>query len=118
MKRERDDNLIFEYMLKIPKLKNDLITGEDSYNYTDRQYNDIMQDLQNQIDRAKLAIKDPKILDNKLNYLNFEKGELKIERIIHMKKKAKNSGDDVFKYDPKLLSIVHSQNRLLSLMNY
>ncbi len=35
------DDIILEYMLKIPKIKNDLITGEDSYNLTDRQYSDI-----------------------------------------------------------------------------
>ena len=42
------DERILEYILKIPKLKNDLITGVDSFNYTDKQYSDIMQNIQNQ----------------------------------------------------------------------
>ena len=117
--RAKDCNdLILNYMIKISKLKNDLITGEDSFDYTEKEYNDIMQDLQNQIDSVKKNINDPIILENKLNDLYFQKGELRIERLIHMKKHAKNFGKDISSFDEKLIPIIKSQNKLLSLMNY
>ena len=37
------DDIILEYMLKIPILKNDLITGEDSYNLTEKEYRFMME---------------------------------------------------------------------------
>ena len=118
MKSDYNDELIFEYMLKIPKLKNDLITGEDSFNYSEKAYNDIMQNFQNQICDAKMRIFDSKELDNKINYLLFKKNELKIERIIHKKKIAKKNGENIFLYDQKLVQLITAQNKLLSLINF
>ena len=118
MQNNFQDELILEYMLKIPTLKNDLITGEDSYNYSDKEYNNEMQNFQNQIDSAKQKIFDPKDRDNKINEILFQKNELKIERIIHNKKIAKKHGENIFLYDQKLIPLIQSQNKLFKLINF
>ena len=118
MKNNNHEQLIFEYMLKIPKLKNDLITGEDSFNYTDKLYNDTMQNFQNQIILAKSKIHDSKELEDKINYLQFQKNELKIERIIHKKKIAKKNGENIFLYDQKLAPLIITQNKLMNLIKF
>ena len=112
------DERILEYILKIPKLKNDLITGVDSFNYTDKQYSDIMQNIQNQINTAKATIKEPKELENKLNELSFQKGELKIERLLHVRREAKKIGNNLFVYDNKLNILIIDQNKILKLNGF
>ena len=114
IQRKIKDEVILEYMLKIPILKNDLITGEDSYNLSDRKYNDFMQDIQNKINAAKQNIKNPKILEKKLDELNFRKNELKIERIIHVRNQSKNFGNKILLQDEKLFTLVKYQNKLLN----
>ena len=114
IQRKIKDEVILEYMLKIPKLKNDLITGEDSYNLSDRKYNDFMQDIQNKINAAKQNIKDPKILEKKLDDLNFRKNELKIERIINVRNQSKEFGNKILLQDEKLFTLVKYQNKLLN----
>ena len=114
IQRKIKDEVILEYMLKIPILKNDLITGEDSYNLSDRKYNDFMQDIQNKINAAKQNIKDPKILEKKLDDLNFRKNELKIERIIHVRNQSKKFGNKILLQDEKLFTLVKYQNKLLN----
>ena len=114
IQRKIKDEVILEYMLKIPILKNDLITGEDSYNLSDRKYNDFMQDIQNKIIAAKQNIKDPKILEKKLDDLNFIKNELKIERIIHVRNQSKEFGNKILLQDEKLFTLVKYQNKLLN----
>ena len=114
IQRKIKDEVILEYMLKIPILKNDLITGEDSYNLSDRKYNDFMQDIQNKINAAKQNIKDPKILEKKLDDLNFRKNELKIERIIHVRNQSKEFGNKILLQDEKLFTLVKYQNKLLN----
>ena len=114
IQRKIKDEVILEYMLKIPILKNDLITGEDSYNLSDRKYNDFMQDIQNKINAAKQNIKNPKILEKKLDELNFRKNELKIERIIHVRNQSKNFGNKILLQDEKLFALVKYQNKLLN----
>ena len=114
IQRKIKDEVILEYMLKIPILKNDLITGEDSYNLSDRKYNDFMQDIQNKINAAKQNVKNPKILEKKLDELNFRKNELKIERIIHVRNQSKNFGNKILLQDEKLFTLVKYQNKLLN----
>ena len=114
IQRKIKDEVILEYMLKIPILKNDLITGEDSYNLSDRKYNDFMQDIQNKIIAAKHNINDPKILEEKLDDLNFRKNELKIERIIHVRNQSKEFGNKILLQDEKLFTLVKYQNKLLN----
>ena len=114
MQKDKMNEIILEYMLKIPILKNNLITGEDSFNLSDREYSDIMQGIQNNIIAAKKNIKEPELLQEKLNNLNFQKGELKIERIIHVRNQEKKLGNKTESYDEKLLTLIKYQNFLLN----
>ncbi len=104
------DKVILEYMIKIPKLKNDLISGDDSYNMSDKEYSDIMQNIQNQKNAAKHNIANPKELEIKLNDLNFMKNELKIERIIHKRNQEKKDVNKTLLNDQKLYTIIQYQN--------
>ena len=108
------DKVILEYMLKIQKLKNDLISGDDSYNMSDKEYSDIMQNIQNQKNAAKHNIANPKELEIKLNDLNFMKNELKIERIIHKRNQEKKDVNKTLLNDQKLYTIIQYQNKLLN----
>ena len=108
------DKIILEYMIKIPKLKNDLISGDDSYNMSDKEYSDIMQNIQNQKNAAKHNIANPKELEIKLNDLNFMKNELKIERIIHKRNQEKKDVNKTLLNDQKLYTIIQYQNKLLN----
>ena len=108
------DKVILEYILKIPKLKNDLITGDDSFNISDKEYSNIMQDIQNQKNAFEHNIVNPKELEIKLNVLNFKKNELKIERIIHVRNQEKKSGNKTLLYDQKLCTLIQYQNKLLN----
>ena len=108
------DKVILEYMIKIPKLKNDLISGDDSYNMSDKEYSDIMQNIQNQKNAAKHNIANPKELEIKLNDLNFMKNELKIERIIHKRNQEKKDVNKTLLNDQKLYTIIQYQNKLLN----
>ena len=84
--KEQIYDAILEYMLKIPKLKNNLITGADSYNLSLEEYNSIMQNIQNQIYASKHKIKEPKKLKKEINKLKFKKNELKIEQLFMIEK--------------------------------
>ena len=108
------DKIILEYMIKIPKLKNDLISGDDSYNMSDKEYSDIMQNIQNQKNAAKHNIANPKELEIKLNDLNLMKNELKIERIIHKRNQEKKDVNKTLLNDQKLYTIIQYQNKLLN----
>ena len=110
--KEQIYDAILEYMLKIPKLKNNLITGADSYNLSLEEYNSIMQNIQNQIYASKHKIKEPKKLKKEINKLKFKKNELKIERIIH-DRKDKKSEKKMQSQDEKLFELVDEQNSLL-----
>ena len=101
-------------MIKIPKLKNDLISGDDSYNMSEKEYSDIMQNIQNQKNAAKHNIANPKELEIKLNDLNFMKNELKIERIIHKRNQEKKDVNKTLLNDQKLYTIIQYQNKLLN----
>jgi len=57
-RKEKIDNEIFEYILKTPKLKNDLITGEDSFNYTQKQFEDKVKGLNQRLSDYNNKVKE------------------------------------------------------------
>ena len=113
-RKEKIDNEIFEYILKTPKLKNDLITGEDSFNYTQKQFEDKVRILNQRLSDYNNKVKDNSELNRHIYLIKFTKNELIIEKILHDKKRAKNKGEkNLYKFDKELFCIIIKQKKLI-----
>ena len=113
-RKEKIDNEIFEYILKTPKLKNDLITGEDSFNYTQKQFEDKVKGLNQRLSDYNNKVKDNSELNRHIYLIKFIKNELIIEKILHDKKRAKNKGEkNLYKFDKELFCIIIKQKKLI-----
>ena len=113
-RKEKIDNEIFEYILKTPKLKNDLITGEDSFNYTQKQFEDKVRGLNQRLSDYNNKVKDNSELNRHIYLIKFTKNELIIEKILHDKKRAKNKGEkNLYKFDKELFCLIIKQKKLI-----
>ncbi len=113
-RKEKIDNEIFEYILKTPKLKNDLITGEDSFNYTQKQFEDKVRILNQRLSDYNNKVKDNSELNRHIYLIKFIKNELIIEKILHDKKRAKNKGEkNLYKFDKELFCLIIKQKKLI-----
>jgi hypothetical protein len=113
-RKEKIDNEIFEYILKTPKLKNDLITGEDSFNYTQKQFEDKVKGLNQRLSDYNNKVKDNSELNRHIYLIKFIKNELIIEKILHDKKRAKNKGEkNLYKFDKELFCLIIKQKKLI-----
>ena len=113
-RKEKIDNEIFEYILKTPKLKNDLITGEDSFNYTQKQFEDKVKGLNQRLSDYNNKVKDNSELNRHIYLIKFTKNELIIEKILHDKKRAKNKGEkNLYKFDKELFCLIIKQKKLI-----
>ena len=113
-RKEKIDNEIFEYILKTPKLKNDLITGEDSFNYTQKQFEDKVRILNQRLSDYNNKVKDNSELNRHIYLIKFIKNELIIEKILHDKKRAKNKGEkNLYKFDKELYCLIIKQKKLI-----
>ena len=113
-RKEKIDNEIFEYILKTPKLKNDLITGEDSFNYTQKQFEDKVRGLNQRLSDYNNKVKDNSELNRHIYLIKFIKNELIIEKILHDKKRAKNKGEkNLYKFDKELFCLIIKQKKLI-----
>ena len=113
-RKEKIDNEIFEYILKTPKLKNDLITGEDSFNYTQKQFEDKVRILNQRLSDYNNKVKDNSELNRHIYLIKFTKNELIIEKILHDKKRAKNKGEkNLYKFDKELFCLIIKQKKLI-----
>ena len=100
--------------MKTPKLKNDLITGEDSFNYTQKQFEDKVRGLNQRLSDYNNKVKDNSELNRHIYIIKFIKNELIIEKILHDKKRAKNKGEkNLYKFDKELFCIIIKQKKLI-----